>query len=417
MYAGADVLVGLEQSRLANSSKTNLFGMGYERGARASLGCSLKGRLWSYKVAGNIAEWMGWCLRLGAKLRDETISPRAALDHVLIPEVIQSRPELVPLTVEWPDEILLSNQDLLIIEIGSQTAPLLECDIQLTSHARTGPLGFRISIADANAEYETLFSLDGVTYRPVSAHRALLHRSGRKVDLGAWLAQEPPIFRFEDNAYLDGNRLFRIQHEHREPFSRSRIVRWDWSATNIRRESQGPTKDPSSIQRAVLDALIDGRLGGPFDLIVDDDGPGELADIVAARTVGDDELDLQFIHCKYSSEATPGARIDDLYAVCGQAVKSVPWKGRTEKMCRLLGKRESAREARTGVSGFEFGDRSSLVALRRRARYMNVQLTITIVQPGLSAQAASEAQLDLLAATASYAKETFAADLRVLGSD
>jgi hypothetical protein len=85
-------------------------------------------------------------------------------------------------------------------------------------------------------------------------------------------------------------------------------------------------------------------------------------------------------------------------------------------MCKLLGKREAAREARTGVSGFEVGDRSALVALRRRARYMNVSLTITIVQPGLSVQAASVAQLDLLAAAASYVKETYAADFRVVGS-
>lgn len=85
-------------------------------------------------------------------------------------------------------------------------------------------------------------------------------------------------------------------------------------------------------------------------------------------------------------------------------------------MCKLLGKRESAREDRTGVSGFEVGDRSALVTIRRRARYMNARLTITVVQPGLSAHGASAAQLDLLAAAASYVKETFAADFRVIGS-
>jgi superfamily II DNA or RNA helicase len=416
MYAGADVLAGLEQSRLANSVKTNLFGLGYEAGGRASLGCSLKGRLWSYKVAGDISEWIAWCRRVGPKLGDDTISPRAALEHVLIPEVIQARPDLVPLAVEWPDEILLSNQDVLMIEIGARKAPLLECDIQLLEPARVGPLRFRITVADTHADYEVFFEPDGVRYQPLAAAAATLIRSGRRIDLGEWLAGEPPIFRFEDNAFLDGNRLFRIRNEHRVPFDRNRIVPWDWSGTNIRRESQGPERDPTSIQHAVIQALRDRRLGGPFDMIMDDDGPGEVADVVAARSTGDDVLELHFLHCKYSSDNRPGARIDDLYAVCGQAVKSVPWKGRIEKMCRLLGKRQAAREARTGVSGFEVGDRSALVALRRRARYLNVTLTITVVQPGLSAAQASEAQLDLLAATASYVKETYAADLRVIGS-
>jgi hypothetical protein len=47
---------------------------------------------------------------------------------------------------------------------------------------------------------------------------------------------------------------------------------------------------------------------------------------------------------------------------------------------------------------------------------MNVALNITIVQPGLSASAASEPQLDLLAATAAYIKDTYGGNLRVIGS-
>jgi superfamily II DNA or RNA helicase len=416
MYAGADVLSGIAQSRLENSIKTNLFGMGYERGGRASLGCSLKGRIWSYKVASDIAEWITWCRRIGPKLKDETISARSVLEHVLIPEEIHSRPDLVPLAVEWPDEILLSNQDLLSIEIREQSAALLECDIQLVSHLREGPLRFRVTAAAESAEYEVAFDVNGVTYQAVGSQTATLIRSGHRINLGEWLGEQPPLFRFEDNTYLHGNRLFRVRDEARQPFERTRINVWHWQGTDIRKESQGATREPRSIQRAVISALLDGRLGSSFDFVLDDDGPGEVADIVAAKVVGDDELHLHFLHCKYSSESQPGARINDLYAVCGQAIKSVPWKGRIERMCKLLGKREAARVLRLGVSGFEAGDLSALTALRRRSRYLNVALTITIVQPGLSAQAASETQLELLAATASYLKETFAADLQVIGS-
>jgi hypothetical protein len=169
MYAGADVLEGLEQSRLANSSKTNLFGLGFEGGMRASLGCSLKGRLWSYKVARSISEWIDWCRHLGAKLQDTSISPREALDHVLIPEVIQTRPDLVPLAVEWPDELLLANQDALYIEIGERSAPLLECDIRLANHNRIGPLVFEIAVADQVAQYEVVFATNDVAYMAAGA--------------------------------------------------------------------------------------------------------------------------------------------------------------------------------------------------------------------------------------------------------
>ena len=75
-------------------------------------------------------------------------------------------------------------------------------------------------------------------------------------------------------------------------------------------------------------------------MIVDDDGKGEAADIVAIRLVGDttapSRIDVEFYHCKYSQEATPGQRIKDLYEVCGQAQKSISWMSSPEKRTDLF---------------------------------------------------------------------------------
>lgn len=57
-------------------------------------------------------------------------------------------------------------------------------------------------------------------------------------------------------------------------------------------------------------------------MIFDDDGSGEIADIVAFAEK-DDEIILELYHCKYSNGKTPGGRINDLYEVCGQTEKSV----------------------------------------------------------------------------------------------
>jgi hypothetical protein len=34
---------------------------------------------------------------------------------------------------------------------------------------------------------------------------------------------------------------------------------------------------------------------------------------------------VDFYHCKYSQESSAGARVGDLYEVCGQAQKSISW--------------------------------------------------------------------------------------------
>jgi hypothetical protein len=66
-----------------------------------------------------------------------------------------------------------------------------------------------------------------------------------------------------------------------------------------------------------------------YDLIFDDDESGEAADVVVARVIGGIEaptqIDVEFYHCKYSSADVPGARIEDLYVVCGQAQTSIRW--------------------------------------------------------------------------------------------
>jgi hypothetical protein len=87
--------------------------------------------------------------------------------------------------------------------------------------------------------------------------------------------------------------------------------------------SQGLHRDPRSIQRKVIDTLLKDQ---SYCLIFDDDGAGEAADVVAVREISHGErrrLDVEFYHCKFSMASTSGARVDDLYAVCGQAQKSV----------------------------------------------------------------------------------------------
>ena len=64
-----------------------------------------------------------------------------------------------------------------------------------------------------------------------------------------------------------------------------------------------------------------------WEVIVDDDGTGEIADIVMLQRDGR-LLDVVLAHCKFSGADNPGARLNDLYQVCGQAMKS--HKGRSD---------------------------------------------------------------------------------------
>ena len=76
------------------------------------------------------------------------------------------------------------------------------------------------------------------------------------------------------------SRLYALpEDEIAEPYPADRIEVWDWSKTNIRAESQGPEKRADSVQQRVIDALL--ADGEACDLIFDDDGAGEIADVVS----------------------------------------------------------------------------------------------------------------------------------------
>jgi hypothetical protein len=149
-----------------------------------------------------------------------------------------------------------------------------------------------------------------------------------------------------------------------------------------------------------------------WDVVIDDHGSGELADVVALR-ITDDELVVSLIHCK-STSGDPGTRVADLYEVCGQAQKSVRWKRNPMLMLQHLIRREQRRLERYGRQGFEKGDGNALYRLEREAVLKRVAFYVTIAQPGVSRAQLSEQQAELLAATDVYLHESAYATFDVL---
>ncbi|MGA7918188.1 MAG: hypothetical protein WCA38_00865 [Candidatus Acidiferrales bacterium] len=59
----------------------------------------------------------------------------------------------------------------------------------------------------------------------------------------------------------------------------------DWAGINIRNQSQGVQKEADSIQARVIAPLVN----GDFDMVIDDDGKGEAADVVTIKLIRVDQ--------------------------------------------------------------------------------------------------------------------------------
>lgn len=142
------------------------------------------------------------------------------------------------------------------------------------------------------------------------------------------------MIRFADGSSLEGNELVVLKAE-ALPYDRNKLVAWDWSGTDIKRESQGRTRDAGTVQARVIREVC--SLG--YEVVMDDDDPGELADVVAIRRASVDGhpcIEVALYHCKFSEELFAGARVGDLYEVCGQAQKCISWMASPERQTDMF---------------------------------------------------------------------------------
>lgn len=415
MYMGADITSALKEPEQQNKTKSNLFGSGFENGQEVTIGCSRKGKIWSYKIAYDMADWVEWCKNIGTKLVDETITTDLILKNLILPVKITERPSLVPLTIEWPEDFLSAEQQCIQIEINRKSAYLFETGLDLIDNTKEGSLKFRLSVEDETVDYEVKFVNNRVEYKAIDSSEALVTKGRKTTVLSEIFQKSWPIIRFENCGYLNYDELcIPPSVTERAPFDHARIQVVDWSGVNLGKESQTHSRYIDSIQYRAIEILSQSN-EYQYDVIFDDDGKNEIADIVALRIDGD-RLLVHLYHCKFSKEPTPGARVEDLYAVCGQAQRSVYWKSSVGNMIQRLRYREDGYFKRHSVSRFQKGDLTTLAEIARKAPYLIPDFKVIIIQPGLSKAAITTNQLELLAATEMYLNETYAVDFEVIGS-
>lgn len=411
MHVGSDVSESFTAAEAGTKTQTNISGSGFREGERVNISASQKGRIWSHSTATSLKQWCDWCDAIGTKLLDDTVTIEHVIGNFILPEPLDGRPDGVLLGVEWPWELRTQSAETMRLTHGDKTVQAVYCDLVPDTSSTTGPFRFSISNGAWEVPYEAAVSSQGVvTYSCSTSDEIQVVRPRSEMPLSTWLNQHGLVFLLDDDRMVEGGLLYKPKWD-RAPYDPANLVAVDWTGTNIRVEAQTDKRLDDSIQRRVIRDVLAESEG--WEVVIDDDGPGEIADVVAMR-LDDDGLLVRLVHCKYSGEAMPGARVADLYEVCGQAEKSVAWRrSDLAPFFKQLARRAQAKHQRTGVSPFEAGDAAGLLQLQAKSQVHRRRMEIVIVQPGLSAKQISQQQADLLAAVETYIKTTINAPLTV----
>lgn len=409
MRSGSDVEKGMSEADKRSVKKALIIGAGYENGGKTSLGCSYKGRIWS-KRKSNIEHLVKWFALIGSKLLNQDIDANEVLRGTLVPTAINERPAKMPITIDWPEEMYMSSESIFDLIINDREIPLFDVDISLINPSEIGDIVFKIGNNDISVKYKLTLQDNNYKFEILGDHTALIRIRNNTIPLSDYFYENTPRIWFYDNSVLEGNSYTELKSPY-PPYDSNKIEVWDWQGVDIRKESQGLDFDNSSIQFKLIDYLI----SQDYDIIFDDDGSGEIGDVIAIKD-NENSIEVEIYHCKYSSESKPGGRVKDLYEVCGQAQKCVSWLERVEDMFSHMQRRDVIRLANQNPSRFMKGNLELVSTLQTKILRCPVKVSIIIVQPGLSVAAISDSQLNLLSVTENYLMDTYKIPFNVIAN-
>ncbi|MEI6950368.1 DEAD/DEAH box helicase family protein [Paraflavisolibacter sp. H34] len=417
MRTGYDIEKALELADKQSAEKAFVYGTGYENGEKVSLGCSYKGRVWARKN-GDIQELIEWFHAIGNKLISD-VDPEEILRDTLISHSVSMRPRILPFAVDWDEEVFLSPEQRILFEINGVPVEFYNTELQLIEASESGDLIFLLSTPEENIKFKQVLFNNGRhddfrIERFAGPNEKYLVRIGkRQSTIEDFFYQNPITWWFVDGSSLTGNGYMELKHL-MPSFPKENIIKKDWTGVNLRQESQGiDPKKTSSIQFHVIAELKE----GDFDIVYDDDYSGEIADVVTVKQF-DDYINIQLYHLKFAHAGRISKLVDDLYEVCGQAVKSLNWKFKeSQEFFEHLLRRETKKRKGKSCSRIELGSKDKISYFKEIARKgFSVEFEIFIVQPGLSADNPSQEQLSLLAVVNSYLKGKGGITLTVIGS-
>lgn len=416
-YVGRDVENGLSEASQGKLTQNNIFASGIYQGDRTTHGCSRSGKVWSYR-RGNLLNFKDWSHRIGELIEDPLIDPNELFKHTLRVHPISTLPRTaVPVGIDWDDEIYKNVEcdQTLRFEGCDDDVFLFDAELEIkqqdwdVNNLPVDYILFSLSYKEYCTEFRIRYSSEDhgetTTYKyeveRVSGPQVAFYR--RHIPIGPLTdyfnsEKRSPVFFFANGAMLFANNLVEIKEEAITPFSVDDLKVFDWEGIDLATESMDYPHKQNSIQYYMWQKIKDN-----YELVFDDDGSGEVADIVAVNQ-DVDNIYVNLYHLKFAHDGHPSLRIDNFYEVCGQAQKSLKWKNAEMNLFhRLIHRATKTVKAEHRILK---GSMELLQQLSQDATITKrVKVDLHIVQPGLSQGNAPADILQLLGVVKNYAFE------------
>lgn len=414
-YFGPNVTEGLASIEKSESELNNIACLGYEGGEKVVLGAAKKkGKIWQ-QGSGSIDDWLKWCRKTYQKVSRELEDESNITEGFLRPVTMTNLPEVAPISIQWGEYLQSSFAEGICILFDGNEVPLYLADVILVENAEPEEIRFSICSEQFSSTFSFRVSpefLKGYEYRQLSGPAVAFRISRRTTrQFEDQMYVDPLIVRYSDGTFSYNNFHIPIDFG-AEAYPIDKVEAWDWGGIPLNRESMGKDRAVDTIQYRCFERVRD-----EFDVIFNDDGPGEAGDLVGLKSTDSGEIRLCLVHCKNAKGGLPSGQIANLYEVCGQAQKSISAKHEGLKKLATSLKRRHEKWLETGHSRILKGDLQQLNYFVEKSRKARLSFEVIIVQPGLSKARMSRDIAKLLATTELFLKRTTDAEFRVVWSE
>lgn len=393
-------------------SEGRMFSLGHvfctavEDAKKVTIGFSGSSKIWSTASA-QIPRLIKWCSNVATKIKsDGKVQTNSGIDYVTTGERVERLPDGI-IAADWDKDAydyMNPIEAAYSLRSGqSATCHISELDVRIDRSQSDGSK-VRVIVGNDHVQCTFDFTLDRSSYFEAvdCIGNEIMLRKGEEAQISLLDYLNVNLLHFftADLALLRGHELFKPPSD-RTIFDLTNMLPMSWEGTDIQNET-GTTGSVHSFMRNIL-------LTGGYQIVFYDHGTGEVADFVGIKKT-DNEVQIELYHCKAAGGTSPGNRVDDLYEVCGQTVKSVAFANPKKLNSKMLIRGKQSQK-------FLKGTMDDFKKLIEEAKDMRTTFEIVIVQPGITKGNLGERMAEILAATSDYVIQGGCQKLKVISSN
>ncbi len=401
IVTGPTAHLSIDRRNADNFHRGHLFGKGVEDGSNVTIGLSSSSKVWSQRN-GNLHLFIIWAKAIAHKI-NERLDGRTntPIDDLPTSVALNVLPDKEVVAVNW-HESAFRNFIKVAYTNGAEFISMELIDIQLTfNHNDSDNEHYRMNLSCEYFSLPLFFSYNYdkhfTSENEALSNQIIVYRTETDKGIGImdYLNSYPLVFYYSDfslvyngNHYLDAPRDRQLFPE--EYLDDSTM----WAENNIDIENEC-TGDTS------IHHFLRGQLAGkhlPFSYY--DHGSGEVADFITAE-MDTNEILIKLYHCKGSSAKNPGNRVEDIYEVLGQGIKSLNYTN----YARLIQKLERRQHGKN-LSGACSDNVAFLKDFIANNRGIKIGFQIVLIQPGITKRGIEDRISHLLSAANSTIRNT-----------